>query len=100
MRISETPVASVGCTEHTGRFAALESGISLKFLELEHVGSATVADVTLLRDTGMSYWFRLLSSALPRQLCHQHDPLNILTEWQPQRRRSEGLFEIKSYLKK
>ncbi len=80
MRISAPSVASVGCTEHTDRFAALESGISRKFLELEHVGSATVADVTLLRDTGMLYWFRVVSSALPRQVCHQHEPLNILTD--------------------
>ena len=41
MRISEPSVASVGCTEHTDRFEALESGISRKFLELEHAGSAT-----------------------------------------------------------
>ena len=30
--------------------------------------------------TGMLYWFRVLSSALTRQVCHQHDPLNILTD--------------------
>ena len=81
MRISAPSVASVRCTEHTDRFAALESGISRKFLELDHVRSATVADVTLLRDSpGILYWFRVLSSALTRQVCHQHDPLNILTD--------------------
>ena len=94
MRISAPSVASVRSTEPTDRFAASESGISRKFLELEHAESATVADVTLLRDTGMLYWFRVLSSALTRQVCHQHDPLNILTDWQPQRRRSRGLFLV------
>ena len=80
MRISAPSVASVRSTEHADRFAASESGISRKFLELKHAESATVADVTLLRDTEIVHWFRVLSSALTRQACHQHDPLNILTD--------------------
>ena len=64
MRISAPSVASVGYTEPTDRFSASESGISRTFFELQHAESATVADVTLLRDTGMLYWFRVLSSAL------------------------------------